>query len=184
MIKKIIGLVMDALETIVFAASLIVVVYLFVGFPTSVIGASMEPNFHTGDRVFTSRISYKLGGPKRGDVVVVKSPLNPDIELIKRVVGLSGDKIAIKQGVVYINDEPLAEGYLTVETNARPAGFIKEEEVFVVPEDYIFIMGDNRPRSSDSREFGPVPLSGIVGKVVYRYFPWSKVGQLRNPYSD
>lgn len=177
-IKKIIDYVMDTLETIVFVGSIFIVIYIFIAFPTGVQGASMEPTLHTGDRLIISRINYKIQSPQRGDIVVVKSPINPDTEYIKRLIGLPGDKILIKEGKVYINDFLLEENYISAPTDIWDGGFIKEGESFIIPKDKIFIMGDNRNRSLDSRMFGLLSFSDIVGIAVFQYFPPNKIGSL------
>jgi signal peptidase I len=181
LVKGIINFVMDILETIAFVGSLFIVIYLFILQPNQVKGASMEPTFQSGDYIITSKITYKFKKMERGDVVVFNSPKNPNIEYIKRIIGLPGDKVMVKDGEVYVNDQILPETYISAKTNLWEGGFLKEGEPIVVPENYVFVMGDNRLRSSDSREFGPVPISSIVGTVVYRYFPPTKIGFIKNP---
>src|SRR3989344_4311525 len=102
--KVIIDFVMDILETVVFIGSIFIVIYLFILTPNQVKGASMDPTFQTGDYILTSRVTYKFRKIERGDVIVFKSPKNPDIEYIKRIIGLSGDVINISNGVVKVND--------------------------------------------------------------------------------
>lgn len=179
--KKIIDFVMDILETVVFVGSLFIVIYLFVAAPNQVKGASMDPTFHTGEYILTSKISYKFGHPKRGDVVVFASLKNPDIDFIKRIIGLPGDHILVKDGEVYVNGKVLTENYISAKTTVFDGGFIENGVEVTVPENEIFAMGDNRPRSSDSREFGFVPIQNIIGKVFYRYFPADRVGPVKNP---
>ena len=183
MIKKVIEFVMETLESIVFMGSLFIVIYLFIAQPNEVRGASMEPNLHTGDRLITSKISYKFEDMKRGDIVVIHSPRNYDIQYIKRLIGLPGDIILINDGKVSINGEQLQEPYLDVETRVWDGWSIQENVPFTVPEGYVFVMGDNRPNSSDSREFGPIPFDYVVGKAIYRYFPPQKMGSFKNPYN-
>ncbi len=181
-LKAILDFVMDILETVVFVGSMFIVIYLFIITPNQVKGASMEPNFHTGDYILTSRITYKFRPIERGDVVVLKSPKNPDIEYIKRVIGLPGDKIVINDiGDVYLNDKIFVENYISAKTNVWETGCIKANEPYVVPAGYVFVMGDNRPRSSDSREFCAVPIESLIGNVFYRYFPPNKIGTISNP---
>lgn len=178
-IKDIIDFVFDILETVVFVGSLFIVVYLFILTPNQVKGASMEPNFHTGDYILTSRITYKFRRIERGDVVVLKSPKNPDIEYIKRVIGLPGETLMIKDGEVSINGKVIKENYISDVTNL--GGCIKNGEPYKIPNDEVFVMGDNRPRSSDSREFCSVPIQNLIGHVFYRYFPPNAVGWITNP---
>lgn len=181
-VKNIIEFVMDILETVVFIGSLFIVVYLFVLQPNQVKGASMEPTFATGDYIFTSKVTYKFRKPERGDIVVFKSPKNPDIEYIKRIIGIPGDKVLIKDTQVYINDNLVNEPYLASQTNTWEGGFIKDGEQITVPEEELFVMGDNRPHSSDSREFGTIPETAVIGQVFYRYFPLQKAGWMNNPF--
>jgi len=180
--KAIIDFIMDILETVVFVGSLFIVVYLFIMAPNQVKGASMDPTFQTGDYIFTSKITYKFRSYERGDVVVFQSPKNPDIEYIKRIIGLPGDRLVIRNSDIYVNENLVQENYLSARTNLWEGGFVKDGVTVIVPEDYLFVMGDNRPRSSDSREFGPVPTTSIIGHVFYRYFPTNKMGAINNPW--
>lgn len=180
-LKGILDFVMDILETVVFIGSLFIVVYLFVMQPNQVKGASMDPSFNSGDYIFTSKVTYKFRNYQRGDVIVFRSPKNPDIEYIKRIIGLPGDRVMIKDSEVYVNGIMLEEHYIAEKTNLWEGGFSKEGEETIVPDNEFFVMGDNRPRSSDSREFGTVPESGIIGQVFYRYFPSNKIGPIENP---
>jgi len=180
-VKGFIDFVMDILETVVFIGSFFIVVYLFIMQPNQVKGASMEPTFISGDYIMTSKITYKFRPPQRGDVIVFKSPRNPDIEYIKRIIGLPGDKININDSQVFINDNLLSENYISETTNLWDGGYAKENKPMTVPDNYLFVMGDNRPRSSDSREFGPVPIASIIGHVFYRYYPANKAGWITNP---
>ena len=141
----------------------------------------MEPTFSSGDYIFTSKITYKLRKPQRGDVVVFRAPTNPDIEYIKRTMGLPGDKIMIKNDEIYLNSQQLTEPYIMAKKGTWETGYMKEGTSITVQPDELFVMGDNRPHSSDSREFGPVHANSIIGYVFYRYFPPNKVGVISNP---
>ena len=181
LIKSVIKFVMEILETIVFIGSLFIVVYLFIMQPNQVKGASMEPTFQSGDYIFTSKITYKFRPIKRGDVIVFKSPKNPDIDYIKRIIALPGDTLLVDNGTVYVNNNQVTENYISDVTNLWNGGYIREGESVTIPEEDIFVMGDNRPRSSDSREFGPIPIDSVIGNVFYRYFPSIKMGIIKNP---
>ena len=182
-IKGIITFIMEIIETIVFVGSIFIVTYLFILQPNQIKGASMVPTFENGDYIFTSKITYKLRKPIRGDVVVFHSPNNPDIEFIKRVIGTPGETVLIHDHEVYIEGQKITEGYISEKTNLIPGSFATEGIPIIVPEGQYFVMGDNRPRSSDSREFGTIPENSIVGQVFYRYFPASKMGAIKNPLS-
>lgn len=181
-VKAGIDFVMDILETVTFVGSIFIVIYLFIMQPNQVKGASMVPTFHDGEYIFTSKVTYKFRGIERGDVVVFRSPRNPDIEYIKRVIGVSGDTIRVSDGVVYVNDRQLDEPYISDKTNLWEGGFIRENETVTVPANKLWVMGDNRPRSSDSRDFGPIEASSLIGQVFYRYFPPDRMGVISNPF--
>lgn len=181
--KKIIDFVMDILETIVFVGSIFIVIYLYIAAPHQIKGASMDPTFHNGEYILTSKISYKFESIKRGDVVVFASLKNAYIDFIKRIIGLPGDQVKVADGEVSVNGIQLQENYISAKTTVFAGGFMQNDVEITVPEGEVFVMGDNRPRSSDSREFGPVPISNIIGKVIYRYFPPEKMGPIKNPLS-
>lgn len=182
-VKGIIDFVMDILETIVFVGSLFIVVYLFVLQPNLVKGASMEPTFLTGDYILTSKITYKFRAVQRGDIVVFESPKNKDIDYIKRIIGLSGDTILIKNSEVFVNGNLITEPYIAAKTNLwGDGGYVKDGIPLQIPPNQVFVMGDNRPRSSDSREFGYIPIDNIIGVVFYRYFPPTRPGAIKNPW--
>jgi signal peptidase I len=173
---------MDILETITFVGSIFVVVYLFIMQPNQVKGPSMMPTFESGEYIFTSKVTYKFRPIDRGDVIVFKSPKNPDQEYIKRIIGLPGDTILISAGEVYVNGRKLTETYISDKTTLFEGGFAQEGVPIIVPAGKLFVMGDNRPHSSDSREFGPVDQSSLIGQVFYRYFPAARMGPIVNPY--
>lgn len=181
-LKLVIEFVMDVLETIVFIGSLFIVVYLFILQPNQIKGASMEPTFISGEYILTSKITYKFRSMHRGDIIVFKSLQNPNIDYIKRIIGLPGDKIMIHNGEVFVNDRKIDEPYINNITNVWERGYSKDDVPITVPDGTLFVMGDNRNRSSDSREFGPVPVDNIIGHVFYRYFPVTKMGSINNPF--
>lgn len=183
-LKAIIVFVMEILETIVFVGSIFIVVYLFIIQPNQIKGSSMEPTFHNGNYIFTSKVTYKLRSPIQGDVVVFHAPRNPDLEYIKRVIGLPGDTVLIQNKNVFVNGKALTEPYISDFTTVGLAGFAQEGVPFTVPEGYYFVMGDNRPRSSDSREFGPISYQSIIGQVIFRYFPFDQMGGVKNPFTE
>jgi signal peptidase I len=143
--------------------------------------ASMEPTLHEGDRVLVNKLSYDLHDVHHGDVIVFERPDEPsDVphpedeiqDLIKRVIALPGDVIEARDGIVYINDEPLEESYLAPDT---PTTDLPRQEI---PEGKVFVMGDNRTNSHDSRRFGPVDESSIVGRAFLRIYPLDDIGGL------
>jgi signal peptidase I len=183
-LKKVIEFVMDILETITFVGSIFIVVYLFILQPHQVKGASMDTTFADGQYILTSKISYRISSPARGDVIVFKSPRDPDYDFIKRIIGLPGDKVKVQNSKVYLNGSSLEETYAQKPTNTYQNGFLSEGEEVTVPQGSLFVLGDNRPRSSDSREFGFIPQGSIVGRVIFRYYPVDVFGPIGNPWTD
>jgi signal peptidase I len=181
-LKAVIEFVMEILETIVFVGSLFIVVYLFIVQQNQIKGISMEHTFQEGNYIFTSKVTYKMRSPHRGDVVVFHAPRNHDLEYIKRVIGLPGDTVLIENERVFVNGRELNEPYIADKTNLQFGWFAQEGVPISVPADHYFVMGDNRPRSSDSREFGPISYESMVGQVFYRYFPFDKMGQVANQF--
>ncbi|MDQ7849797.1 MAG: signal peptidase I [Armatimonadota bacterium] len=125
---------------------------------------SMEPTLLPHDRVLVSKFIYRLREPARGDVIVLRYPRNPERNYIKRVIGLPGETIAIRQGTLYVNGQPIREDYLNGET-------VGDFGPVTVPLDSVFVMGDNRNNSEDSRAFGPLKRTLIVGQAILIYWP-------------
>lgn len=138
--------------------------------------ASMEQTLLINDRVLVNKLSYRVGSVERGDVVVFKRPAgqsDQEIEdLIKRVIAVPGETIEAKDGVVFVNGEALVEPYL--QPGVRTVDLPRRS----VPEGTLFVMGDNRGNSHDSRRFGPIDRSTVVGKASYRIWPISRVSTL------
>lgn len=137
-------------------------------------GRSMLPTFHDGERLVISRIDYMLHAPERGDVIVLNSvnPNEPDVMLIKRVVGLPGDIVELRAQQVYINGVLLNEPYINEPCTPNRC---KDASWALAAGEY-FVMGDNRNHSNDSRSFGVIPIGHIVGHVVIRYWPPDQIG--------
>lgn len=137
--------------------------------------SSMEPTLEVGDRVLVNKLSYDLHDVNRGDLVVFERPdgTEGDIkDLIKRVIGLPGETVEIRDGTVVIDGRVLDEPYLAEEE------ILAEFAPVEVPEDHVFVMGDNRDDSRDSRIFGPIPADSIVGRAFVRVWPPTSVGTL------
>lgn len=153
----------EVLQVILPAVVLAVVVHLFLAQATVVFGQSMEPNLSPEQRLIIEKISYSLGSPQRNDIVVIDLPQMEDM-LVKRVVGLPGEVVEIRQGHLFINGAEQSEPF------PHDLDYTSMAPLRLSPEEY-FVMGDNRDNSNDSRAFGPVTRNEIKGKVWLRYWP-------------
>lgn len=149
-------------------ASVALALLLFFGVQTIiesrvVEGSSMEVGLQDGQRLIVVKAAYWFGDPQRGDVVIFTHPLDPERTLVKRVIGLPGEWIEIKNSIVYVDGSPLDEPYVKGTTSA----FSKMQ----IPDNYCFVMGDNRQSSSDSRSWGPLPEENIIGRAWLLYWP-------------
>lgn len=164
--------ILSFLETIVVALVISVVLYLFIMTPHEVVGNSMHPTYKNGEYLMANKILYKISEPKRGDVIIFKYSDTQDF--IKRIIGLAGDTVMLKDGKLYINNQLLDESnYLSDSVYTTGGDFLKEGETVVVPEGRFFVCGDNRPHSSDSRAFGPIDEKDIKGKAWIVYYPFN-----------
>ncbi len=163
--------VFDALEPVVLAFAIFMIVYMFLFQPHKVDGNSMYPTFHDKEYLLTDKITYWRRKPGRGDVVVFHAPPPNDADFIKRIVGLPGETIMVRDSRVYINDRPLYEAYLPPVVQTVQKSFLREGVPYPIPPDYYMVLGDNRNFSSDSREWGPVKTNTIVGRATFRYWP-------------
>jgi len=157
---------------LVFALMIAALVVVFVVQPVKVEGTSMLPRLHDGERIFVNKLIYYdeyRWAPKieRGDIVVFWYPNDPSKSYIKRVIGLPGERVQVREGTVFINGAVLEEKYLDPSENASSATLAEVE----VKLNYYFVMGDNRDNSSDSRSWGLVPKKYIYGKALLRYWP-------------
>jgi signal peptidase I len=135
--------------------------------------ASMVPTLKYGDRVLVNKFIYRFTEPQRGDIIVFKSVEGDDQDLIKRVVGVPGDEIAVRGGKLFVNGVPQKEPYVNKKYPDR--SFYAPT---TVPKDHVFAMGDNRANSQDSRIFGPVPEKNIEGEAFLRFWPPDRIGGL------
>jgi signal peptidase I len=157
---------------------LVVTIYTLVNLATAravVEGQSMQPNFYTGQLVIVNRFAYYFASPQRGDVIVLHDPLDPTQDFIKRVMGLPGETIQIREGRVYVNGTELDEPYITDFCRAGCDG------TWTVKPDEYFVLGDNRSNSFDSHSFGPISRQLIVGQAWIRYWPPQDMGFIQHP---
>jgi signal peptidase I len=157
----------EILQTILIAVLLFLAVNLVTA-RIRVEGNSMEPSLRDGQMVVVNRLAYRWSEPKRGDIVVFHFPLDPSRRFIKRVIGLSGETIEARDGLVYVNGVGLHEPYLAAQP--RYAGSWQVEP------DALFVLGDNRNNSDDSQNWGSLPMSEVIGKAVLIYWPLPDVG--------
>lgn len=165
---------MDVIETLILSLAL----FLGINMVTARIrvdGTSMEPTLHSDEFVLVNKLAYKYRQPKTGDVIVFHYPGDPQQEYIKRVIGVPGDLIEVKRGKVYKNGQSLDEPYIA----ASP----KYEGSWSVPENSLFVLGDNRNNSSDSHSWGPVPLYQVVGTALVIYWPPEHWGAITHTVS-
>jgi signal peptidase I len=172
--------IIEALQPIVMAFAIFMMVYLLLVQPHKVDGSSMYPNFEDKEYILTDKISYRRGTPQRGDVVVFHAPPPFDSDFIKRVIGLPGETVKVENGKVFINDKQLAESYLPNNYLTSEKSFLRDGVPYTIPEGYYMVFGDNRSYSSDSREWGPISIKAIVGKAWVRYWPIDKMGLVKH----
>jgi signal peptidase I len=153
-------------KTLVSAAVYAVLIVTFGVQVARVEGLSMAPTLDDQDRLIVNKLVYRIGEPRRGDIVMLYYPLNPDKSFVKRVIAEEGDTVRIVDGRVYVNDIPLKDDYVAAEYRSHD-----DWGPQVIPEGYYFVMGDHRNNSSDSRHWGMVPKKYIIGKVQLRWWP-------------
>jgi signal peptidase I len=156
--------------TIAVIAALLIQNYAFA--QTEVKNISMQRTLVEGQRLIEDKISYRFEHPSRGDIVIINGP-ESEKRLIKRVIGLPGDVLNFKDGHVYINGKLLEEPYVKGQTYANGLAV-----PYTVPANKVFVMGDNRENSQDSRVIGPIAMSSIEGRAIFRLWPLNKFGQL------
>ncbi len=168
----------DWLKVLVIVAVIVVLVRVFLFGNYEVHGESMMPNVEDGDRLIINKIGYQIGEPDRFDVIVMHAPDNSDF--VKRIIGLPGDEIVYDEDTLYVNGEAVEEDFLELEEHAEQNNFPYTSDFTLdeipggeetVPDNYYFVLGDNRGNSQDSRNFGFVPEEDIVGEVSFRYWP-------------
>lgn len=140
-----------------------ILILTFVVSPVTVQGESMTPTLTDGERIFCVKVGYNI---ERGDIIMTHRP-GAEYSVVKRVIGLSGDKISIKEGVVYLNGEALKEDYINKDFSYYDPTILWDMEEITVPEAHLFLMGDNRGISIDSRVYGTVSVDQIIGKVLH-----------------
>ena len=153
-------------------ALLIVIVVAILGLrPGQVSGYSMEPRIDSDEYVLINALAYRLGAPQRGDIVAFKHERSAPTVYLKRIIGIPGDRIAIERGTVNVNGSVLDEPYARRDT--------RDARAVVVPAGAYYVLGDNRPKSDDSRAWGFVPARDVIGRAIFGVWPPSRIGTLR-----
>jgi signal peptidase I len=163
---------LDILETLLLSAALFLVINALSA-RVRVEGFSMEPTLHDGEFVLVNRLAYRFEPHQRGDIVVFHSEIHNE-DLIKRIIGLPGDTVKVERGVVYVNGEKLTEPYI--------AAVPQYSGTWVVPDNDLFVLGDNRNDSSDSHQWGMLPFDQVIGKAILIYWPFNQL-QLIDHYN-
>jgi signal peptidase I len=168
---------LDLLETVGLAVVLFLVINA-ISARVRVDGFSMLPTLQDGEFVLVNKLAYQIGSPARGDIIVLRSTTTPNLDLIKRVIGLSGDKIVVQGGQVKINGQILSEPYINTAPNYNGA--------WQVPSGYLFVLGDNRNNSSDSHYWGFLPMQNVIGKALLIYWPpreWAMIDHVKSVHA-
>jgi signal peptidase I len=167
LLVRFLRLIGEVLQTIFIAALLFIAVNLVTA-RIRVEGSSMEPSLHDSEFVVVNRLAYRWNQPTRGDIIVFNFPLDPQRRFIKRVIGLPGDTVSAHSNHIYVNGIPLSEPYIA----AAPL----YSGQWVVGQNEVFVLGDNRNNSSDSQNWGPLPEDAIIGRAELVYWPPDVIG--------
>jgi signal peptidase I len=163
--RSLLSMVIEIVVIVAAAFAIAMLVQLFLIKPFTIHQVSMQPTLMEGDRILLNRLVYHFRDPRSGDVVVFHSPVNDDEDLVKRIVAVAGDRVAVRHGALYVNGVAQKEPYL-LEQNIE--GDYPET---LIPAGRVFVMGDNRNNSGDSRLFGPLETSVIIGEAFVVYWP-------------
>lgn len=184
MLKRLGKFFLDMAEVVFFAIGIFFFVYLLVMRPHKISGESMMPNYPDSEYLLTEKVSYYKNDPKRGDVVVFKPPVSED-EFIKRVIALPGETVSVTNCRIFVNGDPLEESYIPHDMCTTGGAYLQEGEVITVPDGEYVVIGDNRPHSYDSRNWGPITKKDITGRAWVIYWPINSAGVVENPiYQD
>lgn len=181
-IKKNLLIVWEFVQIIIIAAIIVLPIRYFVFQPFIVKGDSMVPNFHSGDYLIVDEISYRFSDPNRGDVIVFHYPLDENQRFIKRVIGLPGETVQVKDGKVTITKEDGKTTFVLSENLYLPDLLFTNGDVKItLKQDEYFVMGDNRQFSYDSRMWGVMPKKDLIGKAALRLLPINQFSYIPTP---
>ena len=176
------GSTWEIVKVFLISLAIVIPIRYFIAQPFIVRGASMEPNFEDNQYLIIDEISYYLRSPQRGEVIVFHYPRNPRDYFIKRVIGLPGEKVSIRNGKVYIVNSAQPQGMFLKESHLDSPDYLTRPDMEInLGKDEYFVMGDNRDFSSDSRIWGPLARNFIVGRVGFRAWPITRFGFVGKP---
>jgi len=182
MLNKIGEWMLDSIQIIGISAIIIAILHIFIIQPNEVNGRSMTPYLGDKDRIITEKISYKFNEPKRSEIIIFRYPLDPTEEFIKRIIALPGEKVQLSGNkvIIYNDKNPqgmiLKEPYLKRGTITSGRAFMEEGKTITVPKNKYIVFGDNREGSSDSRQWGFIDKSDIIGRAFVRIWPPQSIG--------
>lgn len=180
--RRLLGIAGEVIETVVISVLLVVLMQAFVVQTYAVEQWSMENTLQVGERIGVDELTPRFGGYHRGDIIVFNPPegyeAGDGIPFVKRVIGVVGDRIAIRDGRVEVNGKTLDEPYVY---EHQPTTVTGDASSWMVPEGALFVMGDHRAVSMDSRVFGPIQVERVIGRVWMRYFPLDSIEVLQTP---
>jgi len=169
----------ETIESILWAVALAMAIRTFLVAPFKIPSGSMRPTLIEGDRILVNKFLYRFREPQRGDVVVFRFPENPKRPFIKRLIGMDGDHLEIREGRILINGEVLSGGLPATSYYYNQGPFGQEENVVDVPPEAYFVLGDNSAASHDSRFWGFVPRRLVIGKAICIFWPPSRIRAIR-----
>ncbi|MEI7620524.1 MAG: signal peptidase I [Candidatus Falkowbacteria bacterium] len=176
--------ILEFFKIVIISLVIILPIRYFIIQPFYVKGASMEPTFHDHQYLIIDEISYRFNDPQRGDIVVFRYPQNPQEYFIKRIIGLPGERVEVRDGSVYIYNDKYPEGFV-LDESVYLADNIKtydlSEEIVTLRGGEYFVLGDNRNASKDSRSFGAVNKSFLTGRVMFRGWPFNQITVFHTP---
>lgn len=179
-IKNVVGFFWEVIKIVILAFAIVIPIRYFLFQPFVIQGSSMEPNFHEADYLIVDELSYRFREPRRGEVIVFKFPYDISKRFIKRIIGLPGETVEIKDGKVIITTTAgqtinLTEPYI-------PEGFdAPDMSSYKLGDSQYFVLGDNRTYSSDSQDWGELPLKNIIGRVQFRLWPLEDMSAIETP---
>ena len=179
------GCLFEVVETLVLTLVIFFVIQTFIAQPYQVQQMSMEQTLEPSQYVLVDKLTPRFDAYKRGDIVVFKPPetwASGDTPFIKRIIGVAGDRVEIRDdGLVYVNGTPLDEPYIYADGDPPATEQTGDQDAWTVPDGDLFVLGDHRTQSADSRVFGPISQGDVIGRAFLRYFPFDAFGILKTP---